>query len=103
VRWFLRGTLQAKATGMTTATQNITSPGTLAESDQKRLALGYLQDAWAEAVHDGIEGDCLAQTALFLAFAELIATYGEEPTARYADNLGQRIRNGEFSVKLSRQ
>ena len=88
---------------MTTATQNITPRGALAESDQKRLALGYLQDAWAEAVHDGIEGDCLAQTALFLAFAELIATYGEEPTARYADNLGQRIRNGEFSVQLSRQ
>jgi hypothetical protein len=99
----LRGTPKADATGMTTATQNITPRGALAESDQKRLALGYLQDAWAEAVHDGIEGDCLAQTALFLAFAELIATYGEEPTARYADNLGQRIRNGEFSVQLSRQ
>jgi hypothetical protein len=98
-----RGTPEADATGMTTATPNIAPRGALAESDQKRLALGYLQDAWAEAVHDGIEGDCLAQTALFLAFAELIATYGEEPTARYADNLGQRIRNGEFSVQLSRQ
>jgi hypothetical protein len=99
----LEGTPQAEATGMTTATQNITPHGILAESDQKRLALGYLQDAWAEALHDGIEGDCLAQTALFLAFAELIATYGEEPAARYADNLSQRIRNGEFSVRLSRQ
>jgi hypothetical protein len=88
---------------MTTATHDVASRGAMAESDQKRLALGYLQDAWAEAVHDGIDGDCVAQTALFLAFAELIATYGEEPAARYADNLGQRIRNGEFSVKLSRQ
>ena len=88
---------------MTTAPPNLAPREVLAESDQKRLALGYLQDAWAEAVHDGIEDDCLAQTALFLAFAELIATYGEEPAARYADNLGQRIRNGEFSVKLSRQ
>jgi hypothetical protein len=88
---------------MTTATPNLAPRGSLAESDQKRLALGYLQDAWAEALHDGIEGDCLAQTALFLAFAELIATYGEEPAGRYADNLGKRIRNGEFSVKLSRQ
>ena len=88
---------------MTTATPNIAPRAGLAESDQKRLALGYLQDAWAEALHDGIDGDCLAQTALLLAFAELIATYDEEPAARYADNLGQRIRNGEFSVKLSRQ
>jgi len=53
---------------MTTATPNIAPRGALAESDQKRLALGYFQDAWAEAVHDGIDGDCLAQTALFLAF-----------------------------------
>jgi hypothetical protein len=101
--WFRGERLKADATGMTTATPNITPRSALAESDQKRLALGYLQDAWAEAAHDGIESDCLAQTALFLAFAELIVTYGEEPAARFADNLGQRIRNGEFSVKLSRQ
>lgn len=75
----------------------------VADHEQKRLALGFLQDAWAEARHDGIEGDCLAQTALFLALAELISTYGEEPAARYAENLGARIRNGEFSVELSRQ
>ena len=75
----------------------------IAEHEQKRLALGYLQDAWAEASHEGIDGDCLAQTALFLALAELISTYGEEATARYAENLGARIRNGEFSIKLSRQ
>lgn len=73
------------------------------DREQKRLALGYLQDAWAEARLDRIEGDCLAQTALFLAFAELISTYGEEAAARYAERLGERIRNGEFSVELSRQ
>ena len=88
---------------MTTAPQNLAPREVLAENDQKRLALGYLQDAWAEAVLDGIEADYLTQTALFLALAELIATYGEEPAARYAENLGARIRNGEFSVKLSRQ
>lgn len=74
-----------------------------ADREQKRLALGYLQDAWMEAQVDGIEGDCLAQTALFLAFAELISTYGEEAAARYSESLGERIRNGEFSVELSRQ
>jgi hypothetical protein len=56
-----------------------------------------------EARLECIEGDCLAQTALFLAFAELISTYGEEAAARYAEGLGERIRNGEFSVELSRQ
>jgi hypothetical protein len=75
----------------------------VADREQKRLALGYLQDAWMEARLNAIEGDCLAQTALFLALAELISTYGEEAAARYAESLGERIRNGEFSVELSRQ
>ena len=75
----------------------------MAELEQKRLALGYLQDAWTEACHEGIEGDCLAQTALFLSLAELISTYGEEAAAQYAEKLSARIRNGEFSVELSRQ
>jgi len=88
---------------MTIATQNLAPREPLAEHEQKRLALGYLQDAWAEASHDGIDGDCLAQTALFLALAELTTTYGEEAAARYAENLSGRIRNGEFSVKLPRQ
>ncbi len=88
---------------MSVATQNFAPREALAENEQKRLALAYLQDAWAEGAHDGIEGDCLAQTALFLALAELISTYGEEAAARYTDNLGARIRNGEFSVRLSRQ
>ncbi len=88
---------------MTIATQNLALGDALAEHEQKRLALAHLQDAWTEAAHDGIDGDCLAQTALFLALAELISTYGEEAAARYAENLSSRIRNGEFSVKLSRQ
>jgi hypothetical protein len=88
---------------MSTATPNLPTREAVAEHEQKRLALGYLHDAWTEARHDGIEGDCLAQTALFLALAELTVTYGEEAAARYAEGLSARIRNGEFSVQLSRQ
>ncbi len=88
---------------MNISTQRLAGAEAVADHEQKRLALGYLQEAWAEARHDGIEGDCLAQTALFLAFAELISTYGEEAAARYAEALAPRIRNGEFSVELSRQ
>jgi hypothetical protein len=75
----------------------------VADHEQKRLALGYLQEAWVGARHEGIDGDCLAQTALFLALAELISTYGEEAAARFAETLPARISNGEFSVELSRQ
>jgi hypothetical protein len=88
---------------MTAATPNFAKRDAVSEHEQKRLALGYLHDAWIEATHDGIDGDCLAQTALFLALAELTTTYGEEAAARYAENLSARIKNGEFSVQISRQ
>ena len=88
---------------MSVATHIPAARGAMADHEQKQLALGYLQGAWADACHDGVDGDCLAQTALFLALAELITTYGEEAAARYAENLSSRIRNGEFSIELSRQ
>ena len=88
---------------MTTATANLVAREPLADHEQKKLALAYLHDAWIEATHEGIDGDCLAQTALFLAIAELTTTYGEEAAAGYAEKLSARIRNGEFSVQVARQ
>lgn len=73
------------------------------DHEQKRVALGYLQEAWAEARLDGIDGDCLAQACLFAAFAEFVTTYGEEAAAHFAEGLGKRIRNGEFSIEQPRQ
>jgi hypothetical protein len=45
----------------------------------------------------------MAMSCLFAAFAELVATYGEEAAATYADSLSKRIRNGEFTVEIVRQ
>jgi hypothetical protein len=73
------------------------------EHEQKRAALGYLHEAWAEARLDGIDGDCLAQTCLFAAFAELVATYGEDAAATFAEGLPARVRNGEFTLEQARQ
>ena len=74
------------------------------EHEQKRATLGYLHEAWAEALpRDGIDGDCLAQACLFTAFAEFVTTYGEEAAARFAEGLAVRIRNGEFSLGMARQ
>ena len=75
----------------------------VAEQEQKKVALSYLHEAWAEALHDGVEDDCMAQACLFAALAELVSTYGEDAAARYAEGLASRIHNGEFSVDLSRQ
>ena len=73
------------------------------DHEHKRAALGYLVEAWAEARLDGIDGDCLAQACLFAAFAEFVTTYGEEATAGLAEGLAPRIRNGEFSVDMTKQ
>ncbi|HET9903587.1 MAG TPA: hypothetical protein VFQ27_07810 [Xanthobacteraceae bacterium] len=73
------------------------------DHEQKQRALGYVTEAWTEGVLGGVDGDCLAQACLFTAFAELVATYGEEAAAQYAEGLAARIRRGEFSLPLSRQ
>ena len=75
----------------------------LADHEQKQAAIGYLSEAWAEARHDGVDGDCLAQASLFAAFAELVGTYGEDAVAKFVEGLPSRVRNGEFSTGLPRQ
>ena len=73
------------------------------DQEQKRVALGYLQEAWAEAQLDGVDADCLAQASLFTAFAELVTTYGEDAVAKFVEGLSTRIKNGEFSISMARQ
>ena len=73
------------------------------DREQKMAALGYVHEAWAEARLDGIDDDCMAMSCLFAAFAELVTTYGEEAAAQYAESLSKRIRNGEFTLGISRQ
>jgi hypothetical protein len=75
----------------------------LPDHEQKQAALGYLSEAWAEARHDGVDGDCLAQASLFAAFAELVGTYGEDAVAKFVEGLPVRVRNGEFSTTLAKQ
>jgi hypothetical protein len=73
------------------------------DQEQKQAALSYLSEAWAEARHDGVDGDCLAQASLFAAFAELVRTYGEDAVAKFVEGLVVRVRNGEFSIVTARQ
>jgi hypothetical protein len=75
----------------------------LPDHEQKQTALSYLNEAWAEARHDGVDGDCLAQASLFAAFAELVGTYGEDAVAKFVEGLPVRVRNGEFSLALAKQ
>ena len=75
----------------------------LPDHEQRRAALTYLSEAWAEARIDGIDGDCLAQASLFAALAELVGTYGEDAVGTFVEGLPTRVRNGEFSIAAVRQ
>ena len=88
---------------MTTAGRSTITHDPVPEHEQKRVALGYLHEAWAEARLDGIDGDCLAQACLFAAIAEFVTTYGENAAATFAEGLSTRIRNGEFTLEQPRQ
>lgn len=69
----------------------------LSAADARRAALGYVSEAFAEALLDGIDVDLFAEAALCAAFRELVAMHGEEKAAALAERLSERVRQGEFS------
>lgn len=73
------------------------------DQDQKKAALGHIKEAWMEAWLDGIDAECMAQVSLFVTLTELVATYGEDATARFAEGLSKRISSGEFSLRGAKQ
>ncbi|MEP9366041.1 hypothetical protein [Xanthobacter sp. VNH20] len=72
-------------------------------SDERHVAFSYLDDAWTEALRDGLDEDCLVQAALFTALRTLVAVYGEEACATYVEGLAGRIRQGEYTIIGQRQ
>jgi hypothetical protein len=93
---FLRGTGADMTT--TSEPQARVSEDAQGIAAQKRLALNYLSEAWSEAVAEGVAPEILAHVALFTAFADLVATYGEEAVAELARSLPSRIEALEFSL-----
>lgn len=65
--------------------------------DARRVAYGYVEDAFTEAQQDGLDSDALAHAALFVAFRTLVETYGEEASAVFAEALPGKLRGGAFS------
>jgi hypothetical protein len=66
--------------------------------DERRVALSYVTDAFAEAILAGVESESFAHAALFAALQELVETYGEDPVAAFASRLPERIEAGEFTA-----
>ena len=68
--------------------------------DERRAALSFVTEAFAEAILAGIESESFAHAALFAALQELVETYGEEAVAAFASRLPDRITSGEFTIAL---
>ncbi|MFG1347009.1 hypothetical protein V5F59_19130 [Xanthobacter autotrophicus DSM 431] len=67
-------------------------------ADDRHAALTYLNDAWVEAVREGLDEDCLIQAALFTALRSLVATYGEAASAEFIGRVAERVAAGEYTV-----
>ena len=68
------------------------------DQDIRRMALSYIDDAFAEAIASGIDSAAVAHAALFTAFADLVATFGEEAVAEMAEDLPSRVRRGDYTL-----
>ena len=66
--------------------------------DARRVAYGYVEDAFTEAQQDGLDSDALAHAALFAALRTLVETYGEEATAVFTESLPEKVRCGAFTI-----
>ncbi|MBD8877911.1 hypothetical protein DYI23_13650 [Roseibium polysiphoniae] len=68
------------------------------DEDIRRAALGFISDAWAEAIACGVDADAVAHAAMFTALADLVTTYGEDAVAKLAEGLPDRIQRGDYTV-----
>ena len=78
-------------------------PEDTAIAEKKRLALSYLNEAWNEALAEGVDPEILAHVALFTALSDLVETYGEAAVAELVGTLPNRIESREFSLRQAVQ
>ena len=72
----------------------------LEDDAQKQAALGYILDAWEEALHDGIEPEMLANAG---PLSDLVGVYGEDAVGKMASRLSRRIQHGKFTLLRTQQ
>ncbi len=71
----------------------------LSDKEQRQVALDLLLDAWSNAIDKGVEAEVVSTTAIFAALSEMVGTYGELAVADMTEDLPQRIRQGDFTVR----
>ena len=66
--------------------------------EDRRAALGYVNEAFAEAILAGLDMESFADAAISAGLRELVACYGEEAVVAFTARLPERVRSGEFTT-----
>ena len=67
-------------------------------SEDRRAALGYVNEAFAEAILAGLDMESFADAAIAAGLQELVACYGEDAVAQFTARLPERVKRGEFTI-----
>ena len=65
-------------------------------AEKERVAQELIEEAWANAVQEGIEPAILAEQAIAFALTQLGLTGGEEAVREIVDGLPDRVASGHF-------
>jgi hypothetical protein len=79
---------------------NETQTTTKTITEEKRAALSYISEMFAEAQHDGLDDDCMIHAAIFFCIRLMVQTYGEDAVADFMEDFPNKIRAGAFSIAL---
>lgn len=70
----------------------------LIREEKHRVALEFFQEAWNNAVQEGIEPSILAESALLTALTQLYENDGETSVVELLDTLPDRLESGHFDA-----
>jgi len=71
----------------------------LDQKDQQQIAVDLLVGAWNSAIEKGVDTEVLCKTAIFTGLSDMVDAYGERAIAEMTEDLPQRIRQGDFTVR----
>ncbi|WP_068081266.1 hypothetical protein [Polycladidibacter stylochi] len=69
------------------------------DADIRRLALGFIQEAFEEGMSHGLDSAALSHAALFTAMMDLVTQFGEEAVTKFAEELPMRVQRGDYSIE----
>ena len=73
--------------------------GTNFPDQDRHAALGFVNEAFAEAIMAGVDAESFAAAAIFTGMQELVASLGEQAVTDFVTKLVERVQAGEFSIE----